>query len=188
MSSRVFAARSSHRPHDPQLCGLSDLTGCNPIQRGEMCLYLTCLGDAAQPVAQIERSGREDGFSTGFRVVASGRTRTVSVGTRFERQVPVFKWQQRDAQGRWHDVVVWERMVHADCARRMGYGGRRAVRQAGTRRRGDRARDRGHGRDRAVPPPGTRLSPGPFGGPAFLFAHHASPLMANAVSRIKLAR
>lgn len=121
MSSRVFAAKSSHRPSDPQLCGLCDITGCSPIVKGEMCLYLTCLGDNARPAAQIERGEKEDNYATGFRVVPSGKKRLVSPGTRWERMVPIFKWQQRGQGDQWHDIVVWERLVHADCARQAGY-------------------------------------------------------------------
>lgn len=34
---------------------------------------------------------------------------------------PIFKWQEQDSEGRWHDVTVWEKVVLADAAVRLGY-------------------------------------------------------------------
>lgn len=117
MSSRVFKARTSHTEENPQLCGLSG----RPIRRGDDCFYLTCSGEGANPGRQIFASKKKDGYETGFRVIPSGRTRTIGAGTRWERQVPIYKWQQRDEEGRWHDIKVWEHMVLLSEAVARGY-------------------------------------------------------------------
>ena len=103
MSSRSFKARTSHSEHNPQICGLNDTTACSAtigeqevpggIVRGQCCFYLTCRGDTAQPSAQIQRSNKKDDYETGFRVVPSGRTRTVGREP-YTREMPIFKWQE----------------------------------------------------------------------------------------------
>jgi len=131
MSSRVFEARTSHTSVNPQICGLTEATGCSAttedgvevegaILKGDMCFYLTCLGDQASPASQIQRSNKKDDYSTGYRVIPSGRTRTVGKPP-FTREQIIFKWQEQGPDERWHDVEVWEKMVHHGCAERLGY-------------------------------------------------------------------
>lgn len=143
MSSRVFKAKTSHTEESPQLCGLSG----RQIQKGDECFYLTCSGDGANPERQIFASKMKDGYETGFRVVPSGRTRTIGEGTRWERQVPIYKWQELGAEERWHDIKVWEHMVLLDQAVALGYkpphdAKGRVFRT--TARKGDRTKGHGH--------------------------------------------
>jgi len=147
MSSRVFKARTSHSVKRPQLCGLDDspIVGQDKLPRdrkheADDMFYLTCQGDAPEVGRQIEKSTKEDDFSTGYRTVPTGRTRVVAEGTRWERNIPIYKWQQRfdeacvsagcrarESGEHWHDVTVWERLVKVTSAERLGYrvpGGR----------------------------------------------------------------
>jgi len=149
--SRSFKARTSHTEENPQLCGLGDITGCSreikdlgrvtsAIQEGDECFYLTCQGTDALPALQIEKSAKRDDYDTLYRVTPSGKTRQVGKGS-WTRQVPIFKWQEWRCDsgcrpgsgtfpaacakihkgGGWHDVTVWEKMVHEDCAAAAGY-------------------------------------------------------------------
>ena len=124
MSSRSFEAKTGHTASNPQLCGLHGSTGCasegveGAIMQGQMCFYLTCKGNEARPAYQIQKSNKRDDYSTGYRIVKTG-TRTVGKEP-FTRQQPVFGWQEQ-RNGRWHDLVVWERMVHTLCAEEAGY-------------------------------------------------------------------
>lgn len=104
----------------------------------QFCFYLTCRGFDAKPDAQIQRGTRDDDYATGFRVVPSGKVREVGKAP-YTRKVPIFKWQEwrckDDAtcdlppaqcngaghKGGWHDVVVWEKMVHSKCAELAGF-------------------------------------------------------------------
>ncbi len=169
--SRSFKARTSHTADNPQLCGLGDITGChreidglgqvaNAIQEGDECFYLTCRGSDAQPTLQIERSAKRDDYDTLYRVTPSGKTRTVGKGA-WTKQVPIFKWQEWSCDsgcrpgsgtfpaacakihkgGGWHDVTVWEKMVHEDCAASTGY---RTPNGKVTARVGDRTRGYAH--------------------------------------------
>lgn len=159
MSSRSFKARTSYSASNPQLCGLVESSGCctsvddvevdGAIARGQMCFYLTCRGDQAKPERQIQKSNKKDGYSTGFRIVPSGRTRTVGRPP-YTREVVVFKWQEQGQVGRWHDVTVWEKMVHEDCARKLGY---RAPGDSTTAHKGDRTEGFAH-----------KVSPNPISG------------------------
>lgn len=117
MSSRVFQAKTSHTEDNPQLCGLSG----RKIAKGDDCFYLTCRGDAAHPERQIFASNAKTDFETGFRVIPSGRKRTIGAGTRWEREVAVYKWQEQGPDERWHDIVVWEQMALVEEAVRRGY-------------------------------------------------------------------
>jgi len=163
MSSRAFAATTSHSPNDPQLCGLHNVTGCcadidgeefeGAIRKGQRCFYLTCRGDAALPERQIQGSKKKDGYDTGYRQTPSGQYREVgscrkghqsqkeceenSCGSGRWWKKKLFKWQEwrcpnncgkdpvacgRSSHGGgWHDVQVWERMVHVGCAIDAGY-------------------------------------------------------------------
>lgn len=139
MSSKSFPARTGHTPSNPQLCGLHAQSGCSnvapakdangddieqevpgAILKKERCFYLTCRGDQATPKSQIKSSKKADGCDTGFRIIPSGKTRTVGKAP-YTRQVPIFKWQEQAGDGRWHDLLVWEKMVHEDCAAQCGY-------------------------------------------------------------------
>lgn len=117
MSSRVFQAKTGHTKKNPQLCGLSQ----REIQKGDDCYYLTCRGNNANPERQIFASKEDTDFETGFRVVPSGRTRKVAVGTRFEREVPIYQWEEKGPDGRWFVCEVWERMVLLEEAQKLGY-------------------------------------------------------------------
>lgn len=161
MSSRTFPARTSHSVNDPQICGLHEVTSCSAqisgqdipgaIKQGQQCFYLTCRGDDARPVAQIEGSNRKDDYETGFRQTPSGsrevghcRRKHTSqedcdnngcgLGRWYRKKI--YKWQEWRCQqncgatpiecgrahaGGWHDVTVWERMVHVICAEQAGY-------------------------------------------------------------------
>ena len=136
MSSRTFKARTTHSTNDPQLCGLHEASGCccpiegddgieedvpGAIVAGQECFYLTCRGEDASPGMQIQRSNKKDGYSTGFRVIPSGRSRVFKDRRGIEHKKPIFKWQEQGSDGCWHDVKVWERMVHVACAEKLGY-------------------------------------------------------------------
>ncbi len=136
MSSRTFKARTTHSADNPQLCGLHEAsTCCQPIEdadgneeeipgaivAGQECFYLTCRGEDASPGMQIQRSNKKDGYSTGYRVIPSGRHRIFKDRRGVEHKKPIFKWQEQADDGCWHDVKVWERMVHAECAEHLGY-------------------------------------------------------------------
>jgi hypothetical protein len=139
MSSRTFKARTTHTNTDPQLCGLHNASGCaatlafeqdgetveqevaGAIVKDQECLYLTCRGDDANPERQIQRSNKKDGYSTGYRTIPSGRYREYTDRRGVIHKKPIFKWQEQDGDGRWHDVKVWERMAHTDCATKLGY-------------------------------------------------------------------
>jgi hypothetical protein len=118
--------------------------------KAQECFYLTCKGENADPTKQLRASSKDDGYDTGFRIVPTGRTRTVGKPPRtFER--PIFKWQEWQCSERcgmipaacesaghragWHDVLVWEKMVHADCAQAAGFEvpGRRTTAHRGNR-------------------------------------------------------
>lgn len=139
MSSKAFKARTGHNPSDPQICGLHDQSSCvnvapavdangdeteeetpGAIMVGEVCFYLTCRGDAATTESQIQSSKKADGYDTGFRIIPSGKVRTVGKAP-FTRQVPIFKWQEQGENEQWHDLLVWEKMVHKACAESCGY-------------------------------------------------------------------
>lgn len=151
MSSPVFKARTTHTATNPQVCGLHEVTGCSAHIDGlgdvpgaiigtdtagdlaDKCFYLTCLGTDARPERQIFTSKKKDDYDTGYRVVPSGKYRTVGNG-RFTYQKPIFKHQEWSCKsdftckrspvdcaaeghmGGWRDVRTWEKMVHADCA------------------------------------------------------------------------
>ena len=156
MSSRTFAARTTHSPNDPQLCGLSESSLCcgtvtyekdgdevteeipGAILKDEDCIYLTCKGDQASPLAQIQSSKKKDGYDTGYRVIPSGRFKEYTDRRGVIHKKPIFKWQEQGPNGRWHDVKVWERMVHVDCAVKLGYfvSGSRTTAFAGNRTKG----------------------------------------------------
>lgn len=136
MSSRTFKARTTHSTDDPQICGLHEPSGCcsniedadgnveevpGAIQAGQECFYLTCQGDQASPGMQIQRSNKKNNYETGFRVIPSGRHRVFKDRRGVEHKKPIFKWQEQGDDGCWHDVKVWERMVHASCAEQLGY-------------------------------------------------------------------
>lgn len=136
MSSRTFKARTTHSPDSPQLCGLSEASCCNhsieveegveedvpgAIVAGQECLYLTCRGNDASPGMQIQRSNKKNNYETGYRVIPSGRHRVYKDRRGVEHKKPIFKWQEQGEDGCWHDVKVWERMVHASCAEQLGY-------------------------------------------------------------------
>lgn len=156
MSSKAFPARTSHTNDHPQICGLQSQSRCfasmqldegdeetdvdGAIIEGDVCFYLTCRGDQATPITQIQRSNKKDGYSTGYRTIPSGQTRTVGKPP-YTRQVPIFKWQEQAANQRWHDVAVWERMVHVECAKTLGYA---EPTFKGTARRGARTKGFAH--------------------------------------------
>lgn len=135
MSSRTFKARTTHSSTDPQLCGLRISSCCchavedgdetveapGAIVSGQECYYLTCRGTEASPGMQIQSSNKKDGYSTGYRVIPSGRHREYKDRRGIIHRKPIFKWQEQAADGCWHDVTVWERMVHVDCAEKLGY-------------------------------------------------------------------
>lgn len=139
MSSRTFNARTTHSTSDPQICGLHLASLCSeivPIEvdgkvvekevpgaivKGQECLYLTCRGDQASPAAQIQRSNKKDGYSTGYRTIPSGRFKEYKDRRGYIHKKPIFKWQEQDSTGRWHDVKVWEQMAHVDCTAKLGY-------------------------------------------------------------------
>lgn len=107
------------------------------IVADQLCFYLTCRGNEAKPSLQIQGSNKKDGYSTGYRSIPSGRTREVGKcraghtsrsecadhacgqGRWYDKKI--YKWQEQSTDGRWHDVEVWERMVHHDCAIKAGY-------------------------------------------------------------------
>lgn len=101
MSSKAFAARTG-----AGLCGLCE----SAFSAGERAFYLTCRTARGE---QIESDRRT------FRTVRTG-SRTVAAGTRFEREVAVYGWQERRG-GRWVEVEVWEQMCHVACAASRGY-------------------------------------------------------------------
>lgn len=162
MSSKAFPARTAHTAKKDQICGLHKASGCSAevvlvenedaedvpgaILEGDLCFYLTCRGDQASPKAQIQRSNKKDGYSTGFRVIPSGRTRTVGKKP-YTREQPIFKWQEQGPNGRWHDVAVWEKMVHVKCAKALNY---KAPSHRGTAHRGARTKGFAH-RVKAAP-------------------------------------
>ena len=136
MSSRTFKARTTHSSNDPQLCGLHEASGCchsveidedtsedvpGAIIAGQECYYLTCRGDSAAPSMQIQRSNKKDGYSTGYRTIPSGKFREHKARNGTIYRKPIYKWQEQGPNGRWHDVTVWERMVHVACAAQLGY-------------------------------------------------------------------
>jgi len=116
------------------------------------------LGDSAQPSAQIQRSNKKDDYDTGYRVVPSGRTRSVGKPP-YTREVPIFKWQEwicpqrcgstpvdcgkagNGHGGGWHDVAVWEKMAHVQCAADAGY---QTPWGSTTAHRGDRTKGHAH--------------------------------------------
>lgn len=136
MSSKAFPARTSHTSKKDQICGLHESSGCSAgvvleadgdeenvlgaILEGDLCFYLTCRGDQATPKNQIQRSNKKDGYSTGYRTIPSGRTRTVGKAP-YTREVPIFKWQELGPDDQWHDVAVWEKMAHVQCAEGLKY-------------------------------------------------------------------
>jgi len=136
MSSRTFNARTTHTETSPQVCGLHEASLCcanltdddgdvkevpGAIVAKQECLYLTCRGDEANPEAQIQRSNKKDDYATGYRVIPSGQRREYKDKRGHSHFKPIFKWQQQASDGRWHDVKVWERMVHVECANKLGY-------------------------------------------------------------------
>ena len=91
MSSKAFPARTSHTTSNPQLCGLHEQSSCltpiteidsngdeieeevaGAIIKKEVCFYLTCRGDQAQPNQQIQSSKKADGYDKG--VATNGAT------------------------------------------------------------------------------------------------------------------
>ena len=135
MSSRVFEARTSHTPDNPQLCGL---TG-HPIQKGDLCFYLVCEGDQARPEWQVRQiqtvttaGGRGRRRKT-RKVYESNRTgrpfRCTWTGEweEFEKQDGstgrrrVYEWQVEQADGSMKTVEVWSNMVHVEAAEQLGY-------------------------------------------------------------------
>lgn len=145
MSSRAFKARTTHSSSSPQLCGLHRASGCShevdgvirdgAIVKDQLCFYLTCLGRDARPERQIQKSNKADGYASGYRIVPDGWRKVGRPG--HERQVRTFKWQE-ERGGRWHDVTVWERMVHVECAAKLGYKapGRKTSAHKGERTKG----------------------------------------------------
>ena len=153
MSSRKFNARTTHSTSDPQICGLHEVSGCShaieldpdkgpedvpgAIKAKDECFYLTCKGNEASVKEQIQSSTKKNGYSTGFRVTPSGRTREVGKcrsghGSQQECEQDsctrgnwyrkkIYKWQEQKADERWYDVLVWERMAHTACAHEAGY-------------------------------------------------------------------
>ena len=131
MSSRIFKARTTHSDSSPQICGLhaSSLCAANidgkevpgGIVADQECYFLTCQGDQANPAAQIQRSSKKDGYATGFRTIPSGRYKEYKDRRGIIHRKPIFKWQEQGPNGRWHDVKVWEKMVHTSCAAKLGY-------------------------------------------------------------------
>ena len=131
MTSPVFKAKSGHTDARPQTCGLSG----REIHVGDDIFYLTCRGRDAQPTEQVVILRYEEKEWRGktrlspvysgpgdlpWRSVRSGNYRTVGEGTRWEKRVPIFKWQE-EKDGVWLDVETWENAVHLDEARSMGY-------------------------------------------------------------------
>jgi len=133
MSSRVFKARTSHSPQNPQRCGL---TGAH-IQEGDLCFYLVCAGTKARPDYQImvvdeveyqdrrgntrKRKVRESMDGRTFHCVWNGEWEiyTNERGERKRRRV--YEWQVEDAQGNRFPVEVWSQMVHVSAAEKLGY-------------------------------------------------------------------
>jgi len=131
MTSPVFKAKTAHSKDRPQLCGLSG----REISRGDEIFYLTCKGREAHPGEQVVILRYEEKEFRGrtklkpvysgpgdlsWRSVPSGNYRTVGEGTRWEKRVPVFKWQE-ERDGVWLDVETWENVVMLDEARTLGY-------------------------------------------------------------------
>jgi hypothetical protein len=75
---------------------------------------------------QVFRSGKDSNYESGYRVVVAGEVPLFrDNGTpllRYGKQVVqrTFKWQKEGADG-FHDVVVWDHMVHTACAARLGF-------------------------------------------------------------------
>ena len=131
MSSPVFKAKTGHTTSKPQICGLSG----REIHKGDDIFYLTCRGGEAKPQEQVVILRYEEKEWRGrtklkpvysgpgdlpWRSVPSGNWRTVGEGTRWEKRVPIFKWQE-EKDGVWLDVETWENAVHLDEAQALGF-------------------------------------------------------------------
>jgi len=150
LTSPAFKARTTWTRDEPQVCGLHHLTGCTHDVEGygpiggalikdQKVAYLTCKGTVGLPEHQVFKSKRDTDYETGFRVVPTGNgscRRGHSFGMDECEQddrkrkrcprcycmaKPDFQWQERDAEGRWHYVETWERMVHVACAHQAGF-------------------------------------------------------------------
>ncbi len=136
MTSPVFKAKTAHTKDRPQLCGLSG----REIAKGDEIFYLTCRGREAHPGEQVVilRYEEKPGYrgrvklkpvysgpgDMPWRSVPSGNYRTVGEGTRWEKRVPIFKWQE-EKDGVWIDVETWENVVMLSEAQNLNYAIRR---------------------------------------------------------------
>jgi hypothetical protein len=95
----IFAA------HKPGPCAIGDLANaaghvCQGISPGDRTFYLVCTGNTPATAGQIADSKADDGFSTGYRIVAedTGETRSVwNPRTRRRETVNVkgYRWRER---------------------------------------------------------------------------------------------
>ena len=139
-----WPARTTDTPENPQRCGLSGrpLIGTDtvPEEQASRCFFLTVRKNAALPVdavlldrararqaqglpipeGQIETSGKDEGYPTGYRAVPSGEfAETIGTNGRVYRRA-LFKYQQRNGD-EWHDVDCWSHAVIAEEAETRGF-------------------------------------------------------------------
>jgi hypothetical protein len=131
MTSRVFKARTSHTPSNPQLCGLT----LAEITKGDLCLFLVCHGAEARPEWQVRLVGREakEGSSykrnifesekTGqpFFSVWTGEWESYKDANGKTKRRRVYEWQVEGDDGRRYPVEVWSNMVRLSAAEELGY-------------------------------------------------------------------